>query len=55
MPLNDTQIRNLKPKPKTYKVSDFGGMYITVNPTGSRLWHMKYRVDGREKRLSFGK
>jgi integrase len=27
---------------------------VTVNPTGSRLWHMKYRVAGREKRLSFG-
>jgi len=22
--------------------------------SGSRLWHMKYRIDGREKRLSFG-
>jgi integrase len=25
-----------------------------VNPTGSRLWRLKYRVEGREKVLSFG-
>lgn len=54
MLLWDAQIRNLKPKEKPYKVSDFGGLYVTVAPTGSRLWHMKYRIAGREKRLSFG-
>jgi len=54
MPLSDIQLRNLKPKAKPYKVGDFDGLYMTVTPTGSRLWHMKYRVAGREKRLSFG-
>lgn len=54
MPLYNTQILNLKPKEKPYKVSDFDGLYVTVTPTGSKLWHMKYRIDGREKRLSFG-
>jgi integrase len=54
MPLTDTQIRRLKPKDKPYKVSDFQGLFMTVAPSGSRLWHMKYRFDGREKRLSFG-
>lgn len=54
MPLNNTQILNLKPKEKPYKVSDFDGLYVTATPTGSKLWHMKYRIDGREKRLSFG-
>ena len=53
-PLNDTQIRNLKPKAKPYKVSDFEGLYITVTPTGSRLWQMKYRIHRREQRLAFG-
>lgn len=54
MPLSDVQIRNLKPKENPYKVSDFEGLYITITPTGSRLWHLKYRIDGREKRLAFG-
>lgn len=54
MPLSDAQLRTLKPKAKPYKVGDFDGLYVTVTPTGSRLWHLKYRIDGREKRLSFG-
>ncbi|MFD1157481.1 tyrosine-type recombinase/integrase [Roseovarius aestuarii] len=54
MPLNDAKLRNLKPKAKTDKVSDSGGLYIEVTPTGSRLWRLKYRFEGREKRLSFG-
>lgn len=54
MPLTDAKLRTLKPKDKPYKVADFQGLYVTVTPAGSCLWHLKYRVDGREKRLSFG-
>ena len=54
MPLIDTKLKNLKAKEKPYKVSDSGGLYIEVTRTGSRLWRMKYRFEGREKRLSFG-
>ena len=28
--LTDTALRNLKPKPKTYKAFDRDGMYVTV-------------------------
>lgn len=54
MSLSDAKLRNLKSKEKTYKVSDSGGLYIEVTRTGSRLWRLKYRFEGREKRLSFG-
>lgn len=54
MPLTDAKLRTLKPKDKPYKVADFQGLYVTVTPAGSCLWHLKYRVEGREKRLSFG-
>ncbi|WP_147124215.1 tyrosine-type recombinase/integrase [Shimia ponticola] len=54
MPLNDTKLRNLKRKEKTYKVSDSGGLYIEITKAGSLLWRLKYRFEGREKRLSFG-
>ena len=54
MPLNDAKIRTLKPREKPYKVADFDGLYVTVTPSGSRLWHLKYRIGGKEKRLSFG-
>ena len=54
MPLTDATIRVLKPKVKPYKVSDFEGLFMTVKPTGSRLWHFKYRIDGKEKLLPIG-
>lgn len=54
MPLVDAAIRALKPKDKPYKVADFEGLYLTIKPTGSRLWHFKYRIDGKEKLLSNG-
>ncbi|MCI2399135.1 integrase arm-type DNA-binding domain-containing protein [Aliiroseovarius subalbicans] len=54
MPLTDVKIKNLKARDKPYKIADFAGLYIEVRPTGSRLWRLKYRFEGREKRLSFG-
>jgi hypothetical protein len=53
-PLNDTAIRNLKPGEKACKLFDGGGLYLLVKPSGARLWRMKYRVEGREKLISFG-
>lgn len=54
MPLTDATIRNLKPRDKPYKVSGFEGLFLLVKPTGSRLWHQKYRIDGKEKLLAIG-
>lgn len=55
MALTDARLRNLKPKDKPYKVSDYDGLYVLVNPSGSRLWRFKYRYLAKEKLLSFGK
>lgn len=55
MPLSDATIRNLKPREKPYKVSDFDGLFVLVKRTGSRLWQFKYRLDGKEKLLSIGR
>tara|TARA_R110000782_G_scaffold48146_1_gene105499 strand:+ start:575 stop:1792 length:1218 start_codon:yes stop_codon:yes gene_type:complete len=55
MPLSDTKIRNLKIPAKPTKYFDGEGLYIVANPSGSRLWRMKYRFAGKEKSLSFGK
>lgn len=54
MPLSDIKIRNLKPKDKPYKVSDFEGLYVLVKPNGSKLWYFKYRMFGKERKLSIG-
>lgn len=52
--LSDLKIKSLKSKDKPYKVSDSGGLYILVNPSGSKLWRQKYRYQGKEKTLSHG-
>lgn len=54
MPLTDIAIRNAKPKEKSYKLSDFAGLYLEVTTTGSKLWRVKYRINGKEKRLALG-
>lgn len=53
-PLADVAIRNAKPRPKTYKLADGGGLYLEVMPAGGKSWRMKYRFGGVEKRVSFG-
>ena len=54
MALTDAKIRNLKPKDKPYKTSDYSGLYVLTNPNGSRLWRFKYRFRDKEKLLSIG-
>lgn len=54
MPLSDIAIRSAKPREKAYKLADGGGMYLEVSPAGGKWWRLKYRYDGKEKRLSLG-
>lgn len=55
MPLTDTACRNAKPAEKTRKISDAGGLYLQIEPKGSKLWRMNYRFAGKQKTLAFGK
>ena len=54
MALTNTAIRNAKPREKPYKLADSLGLYILVNPTGSKLWRVKYRSHGVERKLALG-
>ncbi|MCT7057226.1 Arm DNA-binding domain-containing protein, partial [Salmonella enterica] len=49
-----SRIRNLKPSAKPFKVSDSHGLYLLVNPGGSRIWYLKYRFNGKESRIGLG-
>lgn len=55
MPLKELEVRYATKRSKDYKLADGQGLYLLVRPTGSRLWRMKYRFDGEEKLLSFGR
>ena len=52
--LSDAAIRTAKPREKPYKLSDGGGLHVVVQPSGAKLWRLKYRYCGKEKVLSFG-
>ena len=55
MALTDTGIRAAKPREREYKLADSGGLYLLVTPSGGRLWRLKYRVLGIERKLALGK
>lgn len=54
MPLTDVAIKNAKPREKPYKVGDTLGLFLLVQPSGGKLWRVKYRIDGKEKKLAIG-
>ncbi|MEQ8452036.1 MAG: tyrosine-type recombinase/integrase [Nitratireductor sp.] len=54
MPLSEFSVRNAKPREKPYKLADSGGLYLAIQPSGSKLWRLKYRFAEKEKTLSFG-
>jgi Arm DNA-binding domain len=45
------QVRNAKSRDKDYKLADSDGLYLFVTAKGHRIWRMKYRFAGRERRL----
>jgi hypothetical protein len=54
MPLSDPAVRNAKPGARARKMFDGGGLYLEVSPRGGKWWRLKYRFDGKAKRLSLG-
>ena len=54
MPLTEFQVKNAKPSDKPHKLADGGGLYLLVQPSGSKLWRLKYRFAEKEKVLAFG-
>ncbi len=54
MALTDTAIRTAKAGEGDRKLADGKGLYLLVTSSGSKLWRLKYRVDGKEKKLALG-
>lgn len=55
MALSDTAIRAAKHGPKPIKLADERGLFLLVQPSGGKLWRLKYRFEGKEKKLSLGR
>ena len=53
--LTDTVLRALKPSEKLQKVSDGGGLFLFVLPTGRLSWRYLYRFQGKQKTFVIGR
>lgn len=53
--LTDTKLRTLKPKDKTYKLTDRDGLYVAVLPTGTVSFRYNYRINGRQETIVLGR
>lgn len=54
MALTDTAIKAAKHGAKPIKLFDERGLFLLLQPSGGKLWRLKYRVLGKEKKLSLG-
>ncbi|WP_179283310.1 tyrosine-type recombinase/integrase [Bordetella genomosp. 9] len=54
--LSDTAVRNARPGPKDYDLSDGGGLALRVKTDGSRLWSYRYTspTAGHQRRVWLG-
>lgn len=50
VPLSDLEVRNAKPQKSPYKLFDGKGLFLLVSPSGGRLWYLKFRLAGLEKK-----
>lgn len=55
MALTDIAIRALVHGDKPIKKTDEKGLFLLLQPSGGKLWRLKYRYDGKEKKLSLGR
>ena len=53
-PLSDFQCRAAKGRAAPYKLADGAGLFLLVNPDGSRYWRFNYRHEGKSKTLAMG-
>ena len=54
MALSNFSVENAKPSAKPVEFSDGDGLYLVVQPNGSKLWRLKYSFHGKERSLSMG-
>jgi len=52
--LSEIKIKAVKPGEKTFRLADEHGLYLEIAPSGGKWWRLKYRFDGKEKRISLG-
>jgi len=54
MSITDIAAKSAKPREKSYRLHDERGLYLRIDPNGSKYWIVRYWVDGREHQKSLG-
>jgi len=52
--LSDSVIAQAKPMDRPYKLTDSGGLYVDVRPSGKKFWRYRFRLAGRETIYTLG-
>jgi integrase len=52
--LTDTRIKSFKPRATAYQVADGSGLVLEVRPGTQKAWLYRYRLHGRQEKLSLG-
>ncbi|CAB3668096.1 tyrosine-type recombinase/integrase [Paraburkholderia rhynchosiae] len=55
MPLTVREVEAARPRPKPYGIADGDGLVLWVTPEGSKFWHFRYRLHGKQPRISLGR
>ncbi len=54
MALTDIEVKKAKSTDKPMKLTDGGGLFLQVQPNGSKYWRLAYRFGGKQKTLALG-
>lgn len=52
--LTPVKINAAKPDAKAYTLTDGGGLFLEVLPSGSKVWRYKYHRDGKREKVTIG-
>lgn len=52
--LTALKIKTARPTERPYKIADSGGLFVLVQPNGSKLWRYKFRLQGVEGLQALG-
>jgi len=55
MPLTARVVEQAKPREKPYKLTDGGGLYLFVAPTGLKSWRANYAQHGKQLTRTYGR
>ncbi len=52
--LTELQVKNAKPRERSYMVRDDKRLYLRVDPSGRKYWILRYWENNKEHKLSLG-